>query len=130
MHNSASPFYNSLPPAGFCVRISKYFSMNWLRLYTTLISVLQKFAGLQKAVTFEQHSFALLSLDKFKRICLWKWGDFYWTQMQKYFHFGFPLQGKYMLNQRIADISLIIVSPQITEIYQFCFQLQMWTFYS
>jgi len=41
--------------------------------------------------------------------------------MQKYFHVGFPLQGNYMLNHRIADISLIIVSPWITEIHQFCF---------
>lgn len=56
MNNSASSFYNTLPPAGFCVRTSKYFSMNWLRLYTTLILVLEKFAVLQKAVTFEQCS--------------------------------------------------------------------------
>lgn len=28
--------------------------------------------------------------------------------MQKYFPFGFPLQVKYMLNHRIADISLIM----------------------
>lgn len=43
MNNSTSSFYNTLPPAGFCVRTSKYFSMNWLRLYATLIWVLENF---------------------------------------------------------------------------------------